>query len=90
MIALGELKIPSSLRPVVDEIVRITDSVCLSGLDEEYADLARRAVGNWRASGPRRCTQAAVPRGRPGGACAGPGQLPVRPRKRAMHDRRSA
>ncbi len=44
MIALDELKIPRGLRPVADEIVGITDSVCLSVLDEEYADLARRAV----------------------------------------------
>ncbi len=44
MIALDELKIPKGLRPVADEIVGITDSVCLSVLDEEYADLARRAV----------------------------------------------
>ena len=44
MIALDELKVPKGLRPVVDEIVGITDSVCLSVLDEEYADLARRAV----------------------------------------------
>jgi hypothetical protein len=44
VIALDELKIPRGLRPVVDEIAGITDSVCLSVLDEEYADLARRAV----------------------------------------------
>jgi hypothetical protein len=44
VIALDELKIPKGLRPVADEIVGITDSVCLSVLDEEYADLARRAV----------------------------------------------
>ena len=44
MITLDELKIPKGLRPVADEIVGITDSVCLSVLDEEYADLARRAV----------------------------------------------
>jgi hypothetical protein len=44
VIALDELKIPKGLRPVADEIVGITDSVCLSLLDEEYADLARRAV----------------------------------------------
>jgi hypothetical protein len=44
VIALDELKIPKRLRPVVEEIVGITDSVCLSVLDEEYADLARRAV----------------------------------------------
>ena len=44
MIGLDELKVPKALRPVVDEIVAITDSVCLGVLDEEYADLARRAV----------------------------------------------
>jgi hypothetical protein len=44
LIALDELRIPKGLRPVVEEIVGITDSVCLSVLDEEYADLARRAV----------------------------------------------
>ena len=44
MIALDELKVPKELRPMVEEIVGITDSVCLSVLDEEYADLARRAV----------------------------------------------
>ena len=44
VIALDELRIPKGLRPVVEEIVGITDSVCLSVLDEEYADLARRAV----------------------------------------------
>jgi hypothetical protein len=44
MIGLDELKVPKALRPVVDEIVAITDSVCLAVLDEEYADLARRAM----------------------------------------------
>jgi hypothetical protein len=44
VIALDELKVPRGLRPVAEEIVGITDSVCLSVLDEEYADLARRAV----------------------------------------------
>ena len=44
VIALDELKVPKELRPVVEEIVGITDSACLSVLDEEYADLARRAA----------------------------------------------
>jgi hypothetical protein len=44
MIGLDELKVPKALRPVADEIVAITDAVCLAVLDEEYADLARRAV----------------------------------------------
>jgi Domain of unknown function (DUF6398) len=41
---LDALKIPARLRPETEEVVRITDSVCLALLDEEYADLARRAV----------------------------------------------
>ena len=32
------------MRPVVDEIVRMTDIVCEDVLDEEYAELARRAT----------------------------------------------
>lgn len=44
MIDLGELKVPAAMRPVADEIVRLTDIVCLNALDEEYADLARRAT----------------------------------------------
>ena len=62
MIALDELKIPKGLRPVVEEI---TDSVCLSVLDEEYADLARRAVAKLARKRPsplqvgRRATWAA-------------------------------
>lgn len=65
VIALDELKIPKGLRPVVDEIVGITDSVCLSALDEEYADLARRAVAKLARKRPsplhagRRATWAA-------------------------------
>ena len=65
MIALDELKIPRGLRPVADEIVGITDSVCLSVLDEEYADLARRAVAKLARKRPsplqggRRATWAA-------------------------------
>jgi Domain of unknown function (DUF6398) len=65
VIALDELKIPKGLRPVVDEIAGITDSVCLSVLDEEYADLARRAVAKLARKRPsplhagRRATWAA-------------------------------
>lgn len=35
---------PPAGRAVVEEIVGITDSVCQALLDEEYADLARRAA----------------------------------------------
>ena len=87
MIALDELKVARELRPVVEEIVGITDSVCLSLLDEEYADLARRAVA--------KLAQAALAAaGRPprdvggwGGVCAGTCQLPVRPGEPAVRDR---
>jgi hypothetical protein len=44
VIDVGELKVPTALRPVVDELVGMTDIVCLTLLDEEYADLARRAA----------------------------------------------
>jgi hypothetical protein len=41
---LRELKVPKALRQLVEEIVGITDAVCLCVLDGEYADLARLAV----------------------------------------------
>jgi hypothetical protein len=62
---LDELKVPKGLRPVVDEIVGVTDSVCLAVLDEEYAGLARRAVAKLARKRPsplpggRRATWAA-------------------------------
>jgi Domain of unknown function (DUF6398) len=65
VIALDELNVPKGLRPLADEIVGITDSVCLSVLDEEYADLARRAVAKLARKRPsplhsgRRATWAA-------------------------------
>lgn len=65
MIALDELKIPKGLQSVAEEIVGLTDSVCLSVIDEEYADLARRAVAKLARKRPspllagRRATWAA-------------------------------
>jgi Domain of unknown function (DUF6398) len=65
MIGLDELKVPKGLRPVVDDIVLITDRVCSAILDEEYADLARRAVAKLARKRPsplpggRRATWAA-------------------------------
>ena len=65
MIDLDELKVPKGLRPVADEIVGITDAVCSAVLDEEYADLARRAVAKLARKRPsplpggRRATWAA-------------------------------
>lgn len=65
MIELAELKVPTALWPVVEEIVSITDAVCLVVLDEEYADLARRAAAKLARKRPspltggRRATWAA-------------------------------
>lgn len=65
MIELDELKIPKGLWPLADEIVGITDAVCAAILDEEYADLARRAVAKLARKRPspllggRRATWAA-------------------------------
>ena len=65
MTEIGELKVPIALRPVFEEIVGITDAVCLAVLDEEYADLARRAAAKLARKRPsplaggRRATWAA-------------------------------
>jgi hypothetical protein len=44
MADLDELKIPQGMRPVAEEIIQVTDHVCVKLLDAEYADLARKAV----------------------------------------------
>jgi Domain of unknown function (DUF6398) len=78
MIGLDELKIPKGLRPVADDIVVITDRVCSAILDEEYADLARRAVAKLARKRPsplpggRRATWAA-------GVLYALGQVPAAP-----------
>ena len=36
MTKIDELKVPIALRPVVEEIVGITDAACMAVLDEEY------------------------------------------------------
>lgn len=65
MTEIGALKVPKALRPVVEEIVGITDAVCLAVLDEEYADLARSAAAKLARKRPsplasgRRATWAA-------------------------------
>ena len=64
MIDLDELRVPKALRLVADEIVAITDAVCRAVLDEEYADLTRRAVAKLARKRPsptagRRATWAA-------------------------------
>jgi uncharacterized protein DUF6398 len=65
VIDASELKVPRELRPLAEEIIGLTDAVCLSVLDEEYADLARRAVAKLARKRPspltagRRATWAA-------------------------------
>ena len=65
MIDLDGLRVPRALRLVADEIVAITDAACRAVLDEEYADLARRAVAKLARKRPspltagRRATWAA-------------------------------
>ncbi len=44
MTDLGELKIPAATRPAAEAIIALTDQVCLSLLDDEYADLARHVA----------------------------------------------
>jgi hypothetical protein len=44
VVDLEELKVPKAMRLIVDEIVAVSDAVCLQLLDQEYADLARCAV----------------------------------------------
>jgi hypothetical protein len=74
MIGLDELKVPKAIRPLVDEIVAITDSVCLAVLDEECADLARRAVAKLARKRP-----SPLLRGRRAGWAAGVCMRWVRP-----------
>jgi len=52
MTDLRELKVPKVLWAVVEEIVGITEAVCLAVLDKEYADLARRAAAKLARNRP--------------------------------------
>jgi hypothetical protein len=62
---LDELKIPNATRPVAEEIIKITDVVCATLLDAEYAVLARQVVAKLARKRPspllsgRRATWAA-------------------------------
>ena len=62
---LDELKIPNATRPVAEEIITITDVVCATLLDAEYAVLARQVVATLARKRPspllsgRRATWAA-------------------------------
>jgi len=39
------VNVPHAVQPYADEVVAVTDAVCLEHLDIEYADLCRRVVG---------------------------------------------
>ncbi|MGB7981916.1 MAG: DUF6398 domain-containing protein [Candidatus Nanopelagicales bacterium] len=39
------MKVPHGVRPYADQIVAVTDAVCMEHLDAEYAGLCRRMVG---------------------------------------------
>ena len=45
MVELDELRIPRGARPDAEQVVAVTDALCLEHLDAEYADLCRRLVG---------------------------------------------
>ena len=65
MAELDELKIPKATRPTAEEIIKITDGVCMKLLDAEYAVLARQVVAKLARKRPspllsgRRATWAA-------------------------------
>lgn len=39
---MSEEKVPEKMRGVYDEIIALTDAVCVRHLSQEYADLSRR------------------------------------------------
>jgi hypothetical protein len=41
---LGDLRIPVAIRPIAEQVIKLTDQVCADLLDEEYAGLARQVV----------------------------------------------
>ena len=40
------MNVPHAVRPYADQVVAVTDAVCLEHLDMEYAGLCRSMVGN--------------------------------------------
>ena len=42
---MDDVKVPNAVRPYADQIVAVTDAVCLEHLDAEYAELCRKVVG---------------------------------------------
>jgi hypothetical protein len=41
---LGDLRIPVAMRPIAEQVIKLTDQVCADLLDEEYARLARQVI----------------------------------------------
>ena len=39
---MSEEKVPEKMRGVYDEIIALTDAICVRHLSQEYADLSRR------------------------------------------------
>lgn len=42
---MDHVNVPHAVRPYADQVVAVTDAVCLEHLDIEYADLCRAVVG---------------------------------------------
>jgi len=42
---MDHVNVPHAVRPYADQVVAVTDAVCLEHLDIEYADLCRGVVG---------------------------------------------
>ncbi len=42
---MEDLNVPAAVRPYADQIVAVTDAVCLEHLNEEFAELCRKLVG---------------------------------------------
>jgi len=57
VVELGELRIPTSVRPYAEGVVAVTDAVCAEHLDAVYADLCRRLVGKLARKRPSPLTR---------------------------------
>jgi hypothetical protein len=58
---LGDLRIPAAMRPTAEQVIKLTDQVCTSLLDEEYAGLARQVIGKLARKRPLQSGPAATP-----------------------------
>lgn len=57
---MNQLNVPHAVRPYVDEVVAVTDTVCRDHLDEEYADLCRAVVAKLGRKRPSPLTRGDV------------------------------